>query len=98
MPAAGSAVYLCADAHNRAEDVQSACSVAVSYKPPMLVTRARLPACAAKPACGSCVSVSSQHDMYNHAHIDSARTVPLRRAHTVHAHLRSVWSRPYMRT
>ena len=25
--------------------VQSACSVAVSYKPPMLVTRARLPAC-----------------------------------------------------
>ena len=46
MPAAGSAVYLFADTHNRAEDVQSACSVAVSYKPPMLVTRARLPACA----------------------------------------------------
>ena len=52
MPAAGSAVYLFADTHNRAEDVQSACSVAVSYKPPMLVTRARLPACASSRGDG----------------------------------------------
>ena len=31
---------------------QSACSVAVSYKPPMLVTRVRLPACAFASNCG----------------------------------------------
>ena len=34
---------------------QGACSVAASYKPPMLVTRVRLPACAYFPcACCSC--------------------------------------------
>ena len=34
---------------------RSACSVAASYKPPMLVTRVRLPACAYFPcACCSC--------------------------------------------
>ena len=41
--------------------VHGACSVAVSYKPPMLVTRARLPACAfvRLPKGGCCNSLES---------------------------------------